>query len=78
MCGIAGIIGLARVNPRAVEAMIERLVHRGPDSDGLWTGADGRVVLGHRRLAILDPSPRGRQPMCDPENRAVVNFNGEI
>ena len=78
MGGIAGIIGLARVNPRAVEAMTERLVHRGPDSDGLWTGLDGRVVLGHRRLAILDPSPRGRQPMCDPEGRAVVNFNGEI
>jgi asparagine synthase (glutamine-hydrolysing) len=78
MCGIAGIVGTREVAPEAVQAMIDRLAHRGPDSEGVWSAPDRRVILGHRRLAVLDPTPRGRQPMSDPSGRAVVTFNGEI
>ena len=60
MCGIAGIIG-REASADAALAMSARIAHRGPDGDGLWQ-ADG-VVLAHRRLAILDPTPAGAQPM---------------
>lgn len=78
MCGIAGIIALTAVNRRAVGAMTDRLAHRGPDDAGLWAAEDGRVVLGHRRLSILDTSARGHQPMTDAEGGIVATFNGEI
>lgn len=84
MCGITGlrmslqatvpVDGLASV----VSAMTERLAHRGPDASGVWTDAEQRVGLGHRRLAILDLSPAGSQPMVSPSGRFVVVFNGEI
>jgi asparagine synthase (glutamine-hydrolysing) len=76
MCGIAGIIADRPVNPGAVEAMIGRLVHRGPDDRGLWRSDDGRAVLGHRRLSILDTSAAGHQPM--ERGPLVTVFNGEI
>lgn len=52
------------------------MAHRGPDGAGLWRG-DG-VVLAHRRLAVVDPSPAGHQPMAAPEGRAVLVYNGEL
>ena len=52
--------------------------HRGPDGRGEWISPDGRVWLGHTRLAIVDLSPTGAQPMHDPENGNVITFNGEI
>jgi asparagine synthase (glutamine-hydrolysing) len=78
MCGIAGIVAQTAVNPRAVKEMTDRLAHRGPDDSGLWSTPDTRVSFGHRRLSILDPSPRGHQPMVDATGTIVITFNGEI
>ncbi len=76
MCGIAGIVGTHRINPLAVEEMNDRLAHRGPDDSGLWIADSGRIVLGHRRLSIIDTSSAGHQPM--EIGAQVVTFNGEI
>ncbi len=54
------------------------LRHRGPDAQGEWTSPDGKIWLGHTRLAIVDLSPTGAQPMHDPETGNVIIFNGEI
>jgi asparagine synthase (glutamine-hydrolysing) len=58
--------------------MRDRLAHRGPDHAGLWRSDDGRVVLGHRRLSIIDLDPRSDQPMTSADGRLVITFNGEI
>lgn len=64
MCGVAGIIGADRdTTVSAVRAMVQAMRHRGPDDDGEWYACDGRVGLGHTRLAVIDPSPAGHQPM---------------
>ena len=78
MCGIAGIFNGNRepVSRVILQKMTEAIVHRGPDSDGLYV--DGCVGLGHRRLAILDLSDAGRQPMISREGRYVLTYNGEI
>tara|TARA_E500000331_G_scaffold356672_1_gene415738 strand:+ start:153 stop:2063 length:1911 start_codon:yes stop_codon:yes gene_type:complete len=78
VCGIAGIIGNRAVNVFAVKAMLEKLVHRGPDGEGLWSSLNRRVVLGHRRLAVIDPTPAGSQPMISDDGKTVITFNGEI
>lgn len=83
MCGIAGIIGrLDRTNRSALERMSDAMLHRGPDAGGIWTSApDDRgwgALLAHRRLAILDLTPAGAQPMVDPVTGHVITFNGEI
>lgn len=80
MCGIAGIVSL---DPEQhVLAMLETIEHRGRDDDGLWTSEPAnsgqRVCLGHRRLAIIDTSPAGHQPMFSPDGRYAITFNGEI
>ena len=54
------------------------MCHRGPDGEGVWQSADGQVVLGHRRLAVIDPTPTGAQPMVSPDGDLVLTFNGEI
>jgi len=74
MCGIAGLVGtdVERKFP------ISSLKHRGPDAEGEWISADGRVWLGHRRLSVLDLSVSGNQPMVCLNGRYVVVFNGEI
>jgi asparagine synthase (glutamine-hydrolysing) len=79
MCGIVGVVareGLPAGYP--VEEMCDRLAHRGPDDRGTWVSRDRRVALGHRRLAVIDPSPAGRQPMVSASGRARIAFNGEI
>jgi asparagine synthase (glutamine-hydrolysing) len=58
--------------------MVERLQHRGPDDRGLWRSPEGRCVLGHTRLSIIDLTPAGHQPMLDPLTGNAVVFNGEI
>ena len=83
MCGIAGIIGkLDHANRAALERMQDAMLHRGPDASGVWCSApDDRgwgALLAHRRLAILDLSPAGVQPMIDPVTGHVITFNGEI
>ena len=78
MCGIAGIHRFQGEGDDAavVERMLGRLERRGPDGHGVEVL--GRTVLGHRRLAILDLSPAGRQPMRSRNGRFAVTFNGEI
>ncbi len=83
MCGIAGIIGrIGDRNRAALQRMSAAMVHRGPDGQGTWESPpDSRGVgalLAHRRLAILDLSPAGAQPMVDPVSGHVIVFNGEI
>jgi len=82
MCGIAGILLAPRsADPRrlaAVEAMAATLQHRGPDASGVWIDRDAGIALGHRRLAIVDLSDAGRQPMLSHGERLVMTFNGEV
>src|SRR4051794_6196943 len=83
MCGIAGIIGkLDQANRTALDRMNDAMLHRGPDANGIWCSPPddrGRgALLAHRRLAILDLSPAGVQPMVDPVTGHVITFNGEI
>ena len=58
--------------------MLARIAHRGPDDVGVWTDADAGLLLGHRRLAVIDPSPLGHQPMVSDDGRLAIVFNGEI
>lgn len=79
MCGIAGEISWnGDAASDAVERITAALAHRGPDDNGLWRSTDGRCVLGHRRLSIIDLSSAGHQPMRDPITGNVIVFNGEI
>jgi asparagine synthase (glutamine-hydrolysing) len=79
MCGIAGKISLSdtSVSTAAVETMCDALRHRGPDDSGTYLSPDRKVALGHRRLAIIDLSPLGHQPMRYLDRYEIV-FNGEI
>ena len=78
MCGIAGVLHRDGMPASAVrlKAMTDSLAHRGPDGEGQFI--DGPVGLGHRRLAIIDLSPLGRQPMTTSDGRYTLTFNGEI
>ena len=78
MCGIAGDLAVGREIPdrAAVERMIGRLRHRGPDGSGIY--AADRAILGHRRLTIIDLSDASAQPMVDPVTNCCVTYNGEI
>ncbi|MGE0769707.1 MAG: asparagine synthase (glutamine-hydrolyzing) [Hyphomicrobiaceae bacterium] len=78
MCGIAGFIHLdgAPGAPVRLKAMTDAIAHRGPDGEGQFV--EGSVGLGHRRLAIIDLSPLGRQPMTTPDGRYTLVYNGEI
>jgi len=82
MCGINGIVRLSATAPPVDRDELvrtrERLATRGPDGAGLWMAEDGRIGLGHRRLAILDLSDAGAQPMATADGRYRVVFNGEI
>lgn len=78
MCGIVGLIHLngAPVSPVVLQKMTDVIAHRGPDGEGHWI--EGNVGFGHRRLAIIDISPAGHQPMISRDNRYVLTYNGEI
>ena len=78
MCGISGIIGNREINTAAIKQMMEIQVHRGPDADGAWASECKKIVFGHRRLAILDLSSAGIQPMTDTSGQFIITFNGEI
>jgi asparagine synthase (glutamine-hydrolysing) len=75
MCGIAVNLSL---NGPAKPLDLDLIRHRGPDSSGEWTSPDGRCWLGSTRLAIVDLSPTGAQPMTDPATGNVIVVNGEI
>ncbi|OLP16494.1 asparagine synthase (glutamine-hydrolyzing) [Leptolyngbya sp. 'hensonii'] len=78
MCGIAGIFNLdgEPVSSVILKKMTDAIAHRGPDGEGHWV--QDSVGLGHRRLAILDLSPAGHQPMATIDGRFILSFNGEI
>jgi len=76
VCGIAGFQG--RFAPDLLSACVDALSHRGPDDSGEWYSSRSQVGLAHRRLSIIDVSPRGHQPMHTPSRTAVIVFNGEI
>ena len=79
MCAIVGIASRAPVQRHEwLSVASEAMAHRGPDDDGLWWSADGKTGFAHRRLAIIDLSPAGRQPMHDPSGQLTIVFNGEI
>jgi asparagine synthase (glutamine-hydrolysing) len=82
VCGIAGAFAFGPGSDPIDQALILRLndlqQRRGPDGSGLWSSEHNRVVLGHRRLAIIDTGASGRQPMSDVTGRWVISFNGEI
>ncbi len=61
-----------------LQCMADTLIHRGPDDGGYWCDSEQRIGLGHRRLAIVDLSPAGHQPMVSASGRYVIAFNGEI
>jgi len=76
MCGIAGVIGSADAREQVLR-MIAALAHRGPDGSGIFEFGPG-AALGHARLAILDLSPAGAQPMNSWDGRWTIVLNGEI
>jgi asparagine synthase (glutamine-hydrolysing) len=78
MCGITGLINLdgAPVSPVVLQRMTDAVAHRGPDSEGQWI--EGGIGIGHRRLAIIDLSPAGQQPMVSADHRYVLSYGGEI
>ncbi len=81
MCGIAGAVGrLDAEIHQAVDRAGQRMVHRGPDADGRWASAEAGpgATFTHRRLAIIDLSEAGVQPMTDADTGIVICFNGEI
>ncbi|MFA6436039.1 MAG: asparagine synthetase B, partial [Candidatus Gracilibacteria bacterium] len=79
MCGIVGRLNFDinhGVEEASVRRMADKIIHRGPDADGYYVKKN--VGLGHRRLAIIDLSPAGKNPMFDKEKTIVLVFNGEI
>lgn len=79
MCGITGFLdGSLPGADGILDEMTDSLAHRGPDSRGTWSDARAGVWLGHRRLAIIDLSQHGHQPMVSHDGRWVLTFNGEI
>lgn len=84
MCGIAGFVAAPNRQQSVAEletiarAMESSLVHRGPDGGGIWIDPDAGAALVHRRLAVVDLSPAGHQPMVSADQRFVVTYNGEV
>jgi len=83
MCGFTGLLAMGDEQLRGdtagiIAAMAATLTHRGPDDSGQWIEPEGRVALGFRRLAIIDLSPAGHQPMTSASGRYVIVFNGEV
>src|SRR5262245_16084106 len=79
MCGIVGRFNYrsgAPVSPELLSRMNDLVAHRGPDGSGVWTSED--VGSGDLRLAVIDLSPAGRQPMTSADGRLCITFNGEI
>ncbi|WP_299784511.1 asparagine synthase (glutamine-hydrolyzing) [uncultured Roseobacter sp.] len=81
MCGITGYLWTAGAGPApdpTIEAMMSAIAHRGPDSQGHWSDTEAGIAFGHLRLAIVDLTPAGHQPMQAASGRYVLTFNGEI
>ena len=82
MCGINGIFSYSNasggINRGELLRTRDHMTARGPDGAGAWFSKDGSLSLGHRRLAIIDLSEAGAQPMVSADRRLTVTFNGEI
>lgn len=82
MCGIAGVLSSEKMDSEklslALRQLVDAMKHRGPDDNGTWTNVSGTAGLAHVRLAILDLSPGGHQPMQTGDGRFHITFNGEI
>lgn len=79
MCGIVGLASTEGQDvPAWMSSGVDVLQHRGPDSSGLWSADDGRAHLGHRRLAVIELSPRAHQPMMSDDGQLALTFNGEL
>ena len=83
MCGFCGFLAESESRTPAgpedvARRMADTIAHRGPDGDGVWADKAAGIALGHRRLAIVDLSPLGRQPMLSADGRWVIAYNGEI
>ena len=79
MCAIIGIASTSPISDRGLlTAQCDTMYHRGPDDAGEWWSKDGRIGLAHRRLAIIDLSPGGHQPMSDVTGKFTIVFNGEL
>lgn len=82
MCGIAAVFAYdtssKQLDGETVTRMCARMTCRGPDGSGTWAGDGDRVTLGHRRLAVIDLSDAGAQPMTDVKGTIAISFNGEI
>ena len=82
MCGLAGIFTARGLSQEALRSAVTRMAapiaHRGPDDSGAWLDAENGIALGFRRLAIIDLSEQGHQPMLSASGRYVMTFNGEV
>ncbi|OSQ41764.1 asparagine synthase (glutamine-hydrolyzing) [Thalassospira sp. MCCC 1A01428] len=83
MCGLSGFVNVESNSntqdlTNLIRHMNDKIRHRGPDDDGIWTDASNGIAIGHRRLAIIDLSPLGHQPMTSSCNRYVIAYNGEV
>lgn len=78
MCGILGFLGIPSLSNNAKTSLLHDLAHRGPDSSGFWSSDEPAVFLGHRRLAIVDLSKNGAQPMKSANGRWIITYNGEV
>jgi asparagine synthase (glutamine-hydrolysing) len=78
MCGIIGYLSPAAISVDFFTTARDRMFHRGPDDAGLWRNPSNTVLLGHRRLSIIDLSHTGHQPMASACGRYIIVFNGEV
>src|SRR5579863_4118234 len=79
MCGIVGVVGASgKISASLFLEMRDSIAHRGPDDAGIWESRGGTARFGSRRLAILDLSATGHQPMVDESSGLAITFNGEI
>ena len=79
MCGIIGIASSKNlINENDLIRGRDSMVHRGPDSHGVWLSEDKKIGFGHRRLSIIDLTDAGHQPMTNLDQNISIVFNGEI
>jgi len=83
MCGITGFASVndlhnSRSLDQIIGSMVAQLAHRGPDDSGVWIDASAGIALGHRRLAVIDTTADGHQPMCSGSGSHVLIYNGEL